>query len=147
MRNSEFDRKVRCFHPALPNQCSTSTSSSRDAVLRYISEGTRYCRARLAYHPYTRVTQAEYTSTGCGPPPTIKLASPCSGIDRAGFGSDSCDWSPFQRMPLVSCGRSLSLRFSSRHTNKLHGSCFKKNDKTLVKMPRSNPFGNSLRHP
>jgi len=38
------------------NQCSTTMSYSSDAVLRDISEGTRYRRVRQDYHPYTQVT-------------------------------------------------------------------------------------------
>ena len=89
--DSEFERKVTPFGAALPNQCSTPASSSEDAVLRYISKGTRYCQVRLDFHPYTQVTQAEYTSTGCGPPPTCKSASPCSCVDHIGFGSLGSD--------------------------------------------------------
>jgi len=44
------------FEANPPNQCSTAISYSRDAVLRDISEGTRYRYVRQDYHPYTQVT-------------------------------------------------------------------------------------------
>ena len=39
-------------------------------------------------------------------------------------------------MHLACCVLSLSLRLSARHSNTLPGSCFKKNDKTLLHAPR-----------
>lgn len=67
---------------ALP--CMTCSGA---AILRYTSGGARYCRVRLDYHPYTQVTQTEYTSTGCGPSPAVRPASPCPRIAHIGFGS------------------------------------------------------------
>lgn len=64
--DSEFDREVTPFGAALPIQCSTPLPSSSDAVLRDISEGTRYCRVRMDYHPYARVTQEDIPSVVAG---------------------------------------------------------------------------------
>jgi hypothetical protein len=90
-RHSEFENQVIPFGTALGNQCSTVDSISSYAVLRDISEGTRYRHVRLDYHPYTQVTQTEYTSTGIGPPPIVRLASTCPGVDHNGFGSIGSD--------------------------------------------------------
>lgn len=118
--DSEFDRKVTPFGAALSIQCSTPPSSSRDAVLRDISEGTRYCRVRLDYHPYAQVTQGEYTTTGCGPPPTIKLASPCPGVDHSASGLRWVTEPRFRGRPWFPAGTRFRFRFRfATHLNSL----------------------------
>ena len=75
--------------------------------------------------------------TGCGPPPGVSLASSWSRVDHNGFGSNKSDLGIFIPRASQCCALSLSLRLSARHSYALPGSCFKKNDKTLVPSPRS----------
>jgi len=78
-----------------------------------------------------------YTSTGCGPRPIGRLASPCPRVDHIGFGSDESDLWHFRTtcLALSGCAASLSLRLSAHHFHQLLGSCFKKNDATLLNLP------------
>ena len=80
---------------------------------RDFSRGTRYRQVRLDFHPYSQVTRAEYTSTGCGPPPTGKSASPCPRVDHIGFGSHGSDLSLFRTMRLP-CGARFCFRYALR---------------------------------
>lgn len=54
--DSEFDKKGGPLEPVLPNQCSTPRSTSKEAILRDHSEGTRYRHVRVDFHPYTQLT-------------------------------------------------------------------------------------------
>lgn len=49
LMDSEFDKIVGDFSPWLPNQYLYPISLTGQAVLRYISEGTRYHQIRLAF--------------------------------------------------------------------------------------------------
>lgn len=63
---SELDKKVRILLPALSNPSLYPWSASIGAVLRYTSEGTRYRRARMDFHPYTQITQEDILSLDAG---------------------------------------------------------------------------------
>jgi hypothetical protein len=41
----------------------------------------------LAFHPYPQVIRTVFNPYRCGPPRRVTVASPCSWIDRPGFGS------------------------------------------------------------
>lgn len=46
----EFDRGARGFPPDFPNPCSTPPTASVQVMLRHVSGGTSYHRARLIFH-------------------------------------------------------------------------------------------------
>lgn len=56
---SEFDKEGAPFDAVLPSQCSTLRSISAGAILWDISEGTRYCRVRVDFHPYAQFTKVD----------------------------------------------------------------------------------------
>ena len=47
----EFDKRSKDFSSGFPNQCSTPPTTSSQVMLRHVSEGTSYFRARLDFHP------------------------------------------------------------------------------------------------
>lgn len=63
---SELDKEVRILLPALPNPCLYPLPASAEAELRFTSEGTRYRRLRMDFHPYTQVTQEDRPSLDAG---------------------------------------------------------------------------------
>ena len=46
----------------------------------------------MDFHPYSQVTQVEWTSHWFGPPSTWSLTSPCPRIDHHGFRYSGCDF-------------------------------------------------------
>ncbi len=93
------------------------------------------CSIGISPLPVTHPTG--HAMTGCGPPPGVSLASSWSRVDHNGFGSNKSDSGIFIPCASQCCALSLSLRLSARHSYALPGSCFKKNDKTLVPSPRA----------
>ena len=99
---SEFDKEARAFAPILPNQCLYLTLVSNEAELRFTSKETRYRQARMNFHPYTWVTQADRLALVAGYPPSGRTASPCPRIDRFGFRSQDSDLRPITTARLAS---------------------------------------------
>lgn len=73
-----------------------------------------------------------HAMTGCGPPSSVNSTSSWPRVDHNGFGSYESDLGAFAPAKMAS----LSLRLSACHFHTLPGSCFEKNDGTLLSTPR-----------
>ena len=66
---------------------STPTEINPEAGPKTISGRTSYFRARLAFHYNPQVIERFFNIYSFGPPTDFTRCSPCSRIDRFGFGS------------------------------------------------------------
>ena len=70
---------------------STSPSISTEVYLRVVSGGTRYCRPRLAFNPYTQVIQTICTSVLVRSSTQFSLGFNLLRRRSTGFGSSTND--------------------------------------------------------
>ena len=89
---------------------STSPSISTEVYLRVVSGGTRYCRPRIAFNPYTQDNQTISTSELVRSSTQISQAFNLLKRRSTGFGSSTNDSRIVYATPPLLCGYSLSLR-------------------------------------
>ena len=90
----------------MPNQCSTPPSTSCEIYLRVVSEGTSYCRSRLAFHPYAQVIRTICTSVPVRSSTSLSKGFNLPKHRSTGFGYPTNDLRRAHRVPgvLRPCG-------------------------------------------
>lgn len=132
-------RSLARHRPVSRPKCLISISTpalvSLQARLRPISEGTRYCPTRLAFHPLSQVTRT-VASTGCGPPCGFRHTSPCPGQDRRASGGVPVTRRAVNTSPLVTCGH---IGFPAAPGREPLASPLKHTPRLVIRNARHNP--------
>ncbi len=95
----------------MPNQCSTPPSTSTEIYLRVVSEGTSYCRSRLAFHPYAQVIRTICTSVPVRSSTSLSKGFNLPKHRSTGFGYPTNDLRRAHRVPRACALRTFRFRF------------------------------------